>query len=65
MHLCEGFLDGLEPRFCLENLLATLEVPENQAEKVKGIFRRSEKDLGPSRGRRDTIFDHILLHFSV
>lgn len=50
MHLCEGFSETWNLAFDLESLLATLEVPENQTERVKCVFRSSDKDLGQSQG---------------
>lgn len=48
--------------FDLESLLVTLEVPENQAERVKYVFRSSDKDLGQSQGEE---LPYLIIFYSV
>lgn len=48
--------------FDLESLLATLEVPENQTERVKCVFRSSDKDLGQSQGEE---LPYLIIFYSV
>lgn len=48
--------------FDLESLLATLEVSENQTERVKCVFRSSDKDLGQSQGEE---LPYLIIFYSV
>lgn len=48
--------------FDLESLLATLEVPEIQAEKGKCVLRSSDKDLVQSQGEE---LAYLIIFYSV
>lgn len=58
----KGFQMTWNLAFDLESLLATLEVPENLAERGKCIFRSSDKDLGQSQGEE---LPYLIILYSV